>query len=73
MAKVALIVCLLLQGCAAYTVASTGVWVGTGKGLSEHGVSVTTGADCRVLNAVKSQYPCEVPREPGTTYNRSAF
>ena len=72
MGKIALILVLLLQGCSAYTATSVGVWGITGKGIAEHGASTITGADCRVTN-VGTRYPCEQPKEAGTTYNRNPF
>jgi 3D (Asp-Asp-Asp) domain-containing protein len=69
--KIALIV-LLLPGCAAYTATSVGVWGATGKGITEHGASVVTGADCKITH-IGTKYLCEQPREAGTTYNRNPF
>lgn len=76
MAKIALIlITLMLNGCAAYTVVSITSWGTTGKGLADNGLSVATGADCNAAHLVmKNQdYYCEVKRDPGTTYNRNSF
>lgn len=66
----------LINACVGYHIYS-GVnaiaFAGTGKGLADHSLSTATGNDCNALNVVKDKYYCEVPREPGTTYNRSAF
>lgn len=71
-----ILVCLLsLTGCAGYTVASVTSWSTTGKGMADHGASLVTGADCNAAHTVMKNrdYYCEKHREPGTTYNRSAF
>jgi hypothetical protein len=71
-----IMVCVLMtQGCAVYTAVSATSYVATGKSVGDHVSSTATQADC---NAVKygtggQDYYCEVPREPGTTYNRNAF
>ena len=57
----------IYSGVNAITIASTG------KGVADHGLSAATGNDCNALNVAKDKYYCEIPREPGTTYNRSAF
>jgi hypothetical protein len=71
-----LLVCLInLTGCAAYTVATATSWGTTGKGMTDHGASLATGADCNASHIVMKNrdFYCEKPREPGTTYNRNAF
>ena len=77
MIRTLLIVYLVLgqTACAVYTVASAGSYVATGKSIGDNGTSLITSNDC---NAVKyaigrQDYYCERAREPGTTYNRSAF
>ena len=71
----ALTTALMLNGCAVYTVASAGSYITTGKSIGDNGSSLVTANDCNsVKYAVGSQdYYCERAREPGTTYNRSAF
>lgn len=66
----------LLNACLGYHIYSgvNAVATGaTGKGVGDHTLSVATGNDCNAFNIIKDKYYCEVPREPGTTYNRSAF
>jgi predicted small secreted protein len=59
-----------LTGCAAYTVASVGSYVVTGKGLSDHAGSAVSGGDCNIIkNTYNGKYVCEMP----VVYNRSAF
>lgn len=71
-----ILICLInLSGCVAYTAVSATSFVATGKSVGDHASSAVTQADC---NAVKygtggQDYYCEVPREPGTTYNRNSF
>ena len=57
----------IYSGVNAVTVASTG------KGVADHSLSAATGNDCNALNIAKDKYYCEIPREPGTTYNRSVY
>lgn len=66
-------VILTLQGCAAYTAASTGVFLATDRTITDHVASTVTGADCASLNPFKGLYWCEQPRDPAATYNRTAF
>ena len=47
--------------------------VSTGKAIPDHLASTGTGADCNAINVVYGLYYCEVPKEAGTTYNRSVF
>jgi hypothetical protein len=57
-----------LSGCATYTAVSMGSLVTTGKSLSDHGVSKTTGSDCNLLKHLwTGKYICEVP----PVYNRN--
>ena len=67
-------VILTLNGCA-YTVVSTASYIVTGKSVTDHAATVATGADCDTVKftAAQHDYWCELPREPGTTYNRTAF
>lgn len=60
----------MLQGCAAYTVASTATYVATGKSLTDHGVSTLAQGDCNgIRHAIEGKYYCEMP----VRYNRNAF
>lgn len=71
-----IILCIMAtSGCAAYTVVSVSSWGTTGKSLADHGTSLASGADCNSAYMLKDNrdYYCEVPREPGTTYNRNSF
>ena len=61
-----------LQGCLAYTAASTGSMVVTGKSLTDYGATYVTGNDCKTLQLFEGKYYCE-DREPGTTYNRNPY
>ena len=65
---------ILLNGCA-YTVASTASLAVTGKSISDHAASTLTQNDCNSISYVRGEtdYLCERAREPGTTYNRTAF
>jgi len=61
---------LILQGCAAYTVASVGSMVTTGKGIGDHAGSAATGGDCNVIkHLLTGQFVCEMP----VTYNQNLF
>jgi hypothetical protein len=66
---------LLLSGCMSYAAVSVGSVATTGRGLTDNAASVATGNDCNTIKLVagRQDYYCERPREPGTTYNRSAF
>lgn len=66
----------MLNACLGYHIYSgvNAVTTGTtGKSLSDHTLSAATGNDCNAFNVFKEKFYCEEPREPGTTYNRSAF
>jgi hypothetical protein len=66
----ALTAALVLQGCAAYTVASVGSMVTTGKGIGDHAGSAATGGDCNVIkHLLTGQFVCEMP----VTYNQNPF
>ena len=59
-----------LTGCAAYTVASAGSYVITGKGIGDHAGSVASGGDCNLVkHTYQGKYVCEMP----VVYNRNAF
>lgn len=65
---------LSLQGCAVYTGASLASYATTGKSIGDHTATKLTNADCDVWRAsIELTYYCEYLREPGTTYNRTAF
>jgi len=74
-----LLATLALTACAgpvglAYTAASTGTALTTGKTIGEHGASKLTDADCSVWNAVVDlAYICEYNRNSAYTYNRNLF
>lgn len=55
-----------LTGCAAYTVASVGTTLATGRGISEWAATGITGGDCALTNLPKDKYLCEMP----VVYNR---
>ena len=55
----------------AYTAASTGSLVTTGKTPTEHSASYITDADCSILNIFNSEYICEYNRNRAITYNRN--
>ena len=65
---------VLLNGCA-YTVVSTASLAVTGKSIGDHAASTITQNDCDSISYTtgKQDYLCEQAREPGTTYNRTAF
>jgi hypothetical protein len=68
--RILLLICLLLQGCAAYTVASVGSYATTGKGLGDHAGSAVTGGNCNVAKHLwNGQYICEMP----VVYNRNGI
>jgi len=57
-----------LSGCAAYNTASVTSIVTTGKSISDHGVSLATGADCNLIKHLwTGKYICE----QSPTYNRN--
>lgn len=59
-----------LTGCAAYSVASVGSYIVTGKGLGDHAGSTVTGGDCNlIMNTYNRKYVCEMP----VVYNRSGI
>jgi predicted small secreted protein len=65
-----LIASATLTGCAAYTVASVGSYVTTGKSLGDHAGSTVTGGDCNLItNTYNGKYVCEMP----VVYNRNGF
>ena len=66
----------LLNGCLGYHIYSGVNAVTTGatnKSIPDHTISLASGNDCNAFNLFQDKYYCEVPREPGTTYNRSTF
>lgn len=67
--KVLLVALLVLQGCAAYSVASTTSLVTTDLTLADHLASQLSGDDCRMTNLVRGGY-CDV-QDPGRRYNRN--
>jgi len=59
-----------LTGCAAYTVASVGSYVTTGKSLGDHAGSTVSGGDCNfIMNTYNGKYVCEMP----VVYNRNGL
>ena len=60
------------QGCAAYTIASAGTYVATGKTLTDHGSSTLAQADCNAVHVIKDKYYCE-QRNAATTFNRNGY
>ena len=67
------LVALALNGCAAYTVASTGTYLVTDKTLTDHVITQATPmADCNITNIFKNLYYCEV-RDISRTYNRNSY
>lgn len=60
-----------LQGCAVYTVASATSFLATNKTITDHAASTITQADCSTTNPLQAKYYCEIPRTPGTHYNRN--
>jgi predicted small secreted protein len=59
-----------LTGCAAYTVASVGSYVVTGKGIGDHAGSAVSGGDCNlIMNTYNGKYVCEMP----VVYNRNGI
>jgi hypothetical protein len=66
-----IIAVLCLNGCAAYTVASTATLVTTDKSLTDHAMTqVTPNGDCSIMNLFKGLYYCEI-RDISKTYNRN--
>lgn len=71
--KWAILLTLCLQGCAAYTVASTATLATTGKSIADHTLTaVIPNSDCGVMNVTKSLYYCEI-NDPTTHYNRNGY
>jgi hypothetical protein len=67
------LVAVALNGCAAYTVASTTTYLATDKTLTDHAVTqITPMADCNITNIFKNLYYCEV-RDISRTYNRHSY
>jgi len=66
---IALACTLTLPGCAAYSVASAGSFVATGKTLSDHLASASTGYDCGTTQPLRGEYYCE--KTP--VYNQHPF
>jgi hypothetical protein len=62
----ALLILTELSGCAAYTAASIGTTIATGKSIPDHALSEIANGDCNLFHLWKGQYYCEV--EP--VYNR---
>ena len=59
-----------LTGCAAYSVASVGSYVFTGKGIGDHAGSTVSGGDCNlIMNTYNRKYICEMP----VVYNRNGI
>lgn len=56
---IALACTLMLPGCAAYTVASVGSLAVSGKTLTDHLATKTTGYDCSTSQPFKGEYYCE--------------
>ena len=63
---ISLFACYQLTGCAAYTVASIGTTLATGRGITEWTATAATGGDCALTNLPKDKYLCEMP----VVYNR---
>ena len=66
----------LLNACMGYHIYSgvNAITTGsTGKSLPDHTLSLASGNDCNAFNIFQDKYYCEVPREPGTTYNQNIF
>ena len=63
---IALLAIAQLTGCAAYSVASVGTTLATGRGIAEWTATGITGADCAVTNVARDKYLCEIP----VVYNR---
>jgi hypothetical protein len=73
MKYLAIALIIALNGCAAYTVASTATLATTDKSLTDHAVTaVTPNGDCSMLNLFKGMYYCEI-RDISKTYNRNSF
>jgi hypothetical protein len=69
MLKFALVLIVLanLSGCAVYTVSNISTILITGKSISDHGISLVTGADCNfMVHLWMGDYICEV----SPTYNQ---
>lgn len=65
-----LAIVLLLQGCAAVTVASVGVWGATGKTVTDHSVGAVINRDCKTTRLLDGDYPCQ---DIVSVYNRNPF
>lgn len=66
-----IVLVLTLNGCAAYTVASTASLITTDKSIADHTMTaVTPNGDCSMLNVFNGLYYCEI-RDISKTYNRN--
>jgi len=64
---------LTLNGCTAYSVASTATLIATDKSLTDHVLTaIIPNSDCAIFNVFKGQYYCEI-RDISQTYNRSGI
>lgn len=50
-----------LTACGTYTVASTGLWVATGRSASDWVATGVTRGDCRTTHVIENKYFCEMP------------
>jgi hypothetical protein len=70
MPKRSLLIALLaithLTGCTAYSVASLGATLATGRGIAEWTATGISGGDCAITNLARDKYLCEMP----VVYNR---
>jgi hypothetical protein len=65
-----LIATTTLTGCAAYSVASVGSYIATGKSLGDHAGSKVTGGNCDlIMNTYNGKYVCEMP----VVYNQNGI
>lgn len=58
-----------LTACGTYTVASTGIWVATGRSASDWVATGVTRGDCRTTHVIENKYFCEMP----VVYNSSGL
>lgn len=58
-----------LTGCGTYTVASTGLWLATGRSGTDWVAAGITQGDCRTTHVIENKYFCEMP----VVYNSSGL
>lgn len=66
----AALLCLVLQGCAAWTLASVGTLAVSDRTGSDHALGWAINRDCKALRIMDAELPC---RDLLETYNQHPF